>query len=87
SKSKPVGEKHTVLTLIIAMVFGVAPLFLLNVMIVPAIIIFNTLVFLYFRYYVKKKIGGYTGDVLGALQQLSELGVYLTIIIVNVLML
>ncbi len=32
------------------------------------------------RYFYQRKIGGYTGDCLGALQQFSELGVYLGIL-------
>ncbi len=44
---------------------------------------FSTLLvptFLIFRWYVLKHIGGYTGDVLGALQQLSELIFYSAIL-------
>lgn len=40
-------------------------------------------VFLLFRRYVHQKIGGYTGDVLGALQQISELLFYISILIFN----
>lgn len=35
-----------------------------------------------FAHYVKKRIGGYTGDVLGAIQQLTEVSLYLSLLIV-----
>jgi adenosylcobinamide-GDP ribazoletransferase len=41
---------------------------------------FLVLVHLYLGYYFKKWIGGYTGDCLGATQQVSEVVIYLVII-------
>lgn len=83
SKSKPVGKKHSKRTLVIAIIIGIIPLCLISVYIIPFLIIVLLLIFVYFRYYVRKKIGGYTGDVLGALQQFSEIGFYLTYLIVE----
>jgi adenosylcobinamide-GDP ribazoletransferase len=37
-------------------------------------------VFYLFRFYINKKLGGYTGDILGALQQLSEVFFYLALL-------
>jgi len=34
----------------------------------------------FFRNYITRKLGGYTGDVLGALQQLCEVSFYLCIL-------
>lgn len=82
-KSKPVGESSSIATLLIAIVLGLAPLALLQPWTALATIIGLLLVFLYFRHYVHKKIGGYTGDVLGALQQLSEVAFYLICILMN----
>ena len=83
SKSKPVGESKSVITLVIALFFGLSPLILVPYKIIPFLLLAMMLIFLYFRYYVHKKLGGYTGDVLGALQQLSEVGFYITFILTN----
>jgi adenosylcobinamide-GDP ribazoletransferase len=77
SKSKPIGEKHGRFTLAFAVAFGLAPLFFLPLLaalcIVPALLV----AWLIFRKYVQQRLGGYTGDVLGAFQQISELLFYL----------
>lgn len=78
SKAKPVGEKHRIADLLIAIVFGTLPLLLLPLYVLPVIIVILLITLIYFRFYIHKKIGGYTGDVLGALQQISEVGVYLS---------
>lgn len=86
SKSKPVGKKISVTTLIIALIFGLAPLFLLPIVFIPFLVILQILILLAFRQYIHKKIGGYTGDVLGALQQLSEINYYLCFIVLSTLL-
>jgi len=86
SKSKPVGETKSIITLVIAIVLGLLPLILIPYQTIPFLLAAMLLIFLYFRYYVHKKLGGYTGDVLGALQQLSEVGFYITFIIVDKLL-
>jgi len=77
SKSKPVGERHNAMTFLLALVFGLLPLFFIPMKAVLLIVptLFVTLIV--FRWYVGKMLGGYTGDVLGALQQISELVFYL----------
>ena len=81
AKNKPIGKKSSVKSLIIALIFGLTPLFLISAADIPFIIISGILILLYFRYYVHKKIGGYTGDVLGALQQISEITFYVTYLV------
>ena len=81
SKSKPIGQKHSIITFIVAAVFGLIPLCLLPIMYIPFIGISLLCILLYFRYYIHKIIGGYTGDVLGALQQISEIGFYIVYIL------
>jgi adenosylcobinamide-GDP ribazoletransferase len=81
SKSKPVGEKKSVGVLIIAILLGIVPMFFLPYVVAPLIAITLILIMLYHRYYIHKKIGGYTGDILGALQQFSEIGFYIAFII------
>jgi len=83
SKSKPVGQKNSMLTLVPAIIFGILPLVFFPVSIAFVILVVLALIFIYFRYYVHKKIGGYTGDVLGALQQFSEVGFYLSYLIAD----
>ncbi len=83
SKSKPVGKKGSATTLIVAILFGLAPLCLIPLIYVPFLIIVQALVFFVLRYYVHKKVGGYTGDILGALQQFSEIAYYLCFIILS----
>lgn len=78
SKSKPVGEKCSSTTLFVAILFSIIPLYFIPYQMVPFFIITASAIFIYFRYYVIKKIGGYTGDVLGALQQITEIGFYIT---------
>lgn len=81
SKSKPIGEKHSGWTLVIATLIGLSPLVLIQPMLIPVILVLLALILIYFRYYVHKKVGGYTGDILGALQQFSELGFYIAYLI------
>ena len=72
SKSKPVGQKNTTVTFLIALIW-IGPLFcFFEPISLVVILLIQTILFVCFRFYVKKRIGGYTGDVLGALQQLSE---------------
>ena len=76
-KSKPIGEKHGIVTLLLAIIFGLTPMAFLPLFsamfIIPALLVTLFL----FRRYIHKIIGGYTGDMLGALQQISELVFYL----------
>jgi adenosylcobinamide-GDP ribazoletransferase len=82
SKSKPVGEKKSPWTFIIASIIGTALLFLLDLISVLFILFVQVSIFMYFRYYIHKKIHGYTGDVLGALQQISEVAFYFSYLVI-----
>ncbi|MFC2097239.1 adenosylcobinamide-GDP ribazoletransferase [Bacteroidota bacterium] len=81
SKSKSVGKKQSISSLFIAIIFGCMPLLLIETIVIPFLLIANVLIFIFFRYYIHKKIGGYTGDVLGTLQQFTEIGFYLSYLI------
>lgn len=83
SKSKPVGMKSSLATLLIAILFSLPPLFFVPWIIIPFLMAVQIVILVIFRFYVHKKIGGYTGDILGALQQFSEIGFYLTFLIVK----
>jgi adenosylcobinamide-GDP ribazoletransferase len=62
------------------------PLVFIDIKIVAGIFLINVLVFIYFRYFVHKNIGGYTGDVLGALQQFSETSFYVSFLLFSSLL-
>lgn len=76
SKSKDTASEKKYSIMLIAIVWAIIPLFFLSYISILFVLLSASLIFVYFRYYIHKKIGGYTGDVLGALQQISELGFY-----------
>jgi adenosylcobinamide-GDP ribazoletransferase len=75
-KAKPLASKLSRGELALAAVFGLGPLLLLApkllITLLPVVI-----VWCWFSYKLKKRLGGYTGDCLGAMQQLCELTFYL----------
>lgn len=85
SKTKPVGKKGKPVDLLMALFFGVAFLSFLPVLFVAAIIPVLLLTTFLFRRYITKKLGGYTGDCLGALQQIAEVEIYIGLVIYQTL--
>jgi adenosylcobinamide-GDP ribazoletransferase len=85
SKSKPLATKLTMGHLILAKFFGVAPLIVLAIVlknywvIILIVPVYLTKVLL--GRFFKKWIGGYTGDCLGATQQICEVVFYLSILV------
>jgi len=80
AKAKPLAKSITAKEIIPAIMFGMAPFILFwNVKIVLATLLPVIGVF-YLRRYFHKWIGGYTGDCLGAVQQVAELLFYLSLI-------
>jgi len=80
SKAKPLTKKLTALQFIIAAFFGIVPLFFFRNYIYLIMLIPVLLTYLYLTRYFKKWIGGYTGDCLGAVQQITEVIIYLSIV-------
>jgi len=84
SKSKALAEKVSLSGLIIIYILGLLPLVLFYkqplffVIVIPVMLV-KWLMMLYF----KKWIGGYTGDCLGAIQQVTEIVFYLSILALN----
>lgn len=76
SKTKPIGKKGSKISLFVALLSGVILLILLHWLAIACIVTLSFIVFIIFRNYVLRRIDGYTGDVLGALQQLSEIAFY-----------
>ncbi|MFH0702918.1 MAG: adenosylcobinamide-GDP ribazoletransferase [bacterium] len=80
SKSKLVSKKLNFHKLIIAVLFGLLPIFLLGYqycfVIIPVFLITEIL-----NRYFRGKIGGYTGDCLGAVQQITEITFYIFVLV------
>ncbi|NQZ50722.1 MAG: adenosylcobinamide-GDP ribazoletransferase [Moritella sp.] len=80
TKSKPVVEPKHNSDLVISLLLGLLPLLLLPELILP--MLFALVIFVFcFRHFVHKQVGGITGDLLGLAQQLSELLIYMVLII------
>jgi len=79
SKTKPIGKADSVFSLIFALATGSSLLAFLQWQEIIIAVVLLSLVFLLYRMYIIKKLEGYTGDVLGALQQISEVLFYLII--------
>jgi len=81
SKSKPVGEGISLSNLFVAILFTFLPLAffsIITIVIVP-ILFFTQLIF---AFWFKKHLSGYTGDTLGASQQISELVILLSFLVI-----
>jgi adenosylcobinamide-GDP ribazoletransferase len=77
SKSKPLATRMGTGELALAALFGLAPCALLPLpQLAVALALVAIVTLLAARYFVKR-IGGYTGDCLGATQQLTEIAFYL----------
>jgi adenosylcobinamide-GDP ribazoletransferase len=81
SKSKPLANNQSKTDLIILLATCL-PLFFLLYWQKAALIIATLLIVRYAaKFYFQKQIGGYTGDCLGAVQQISELVIYAVLLI------
>jgi len=76
SKAKNMVRKITLLELLFVLTISSLPLLLLNNYWIITIIPIVYLLRLYLKHKLKKWIGGYTGDCLGAAQQLYEILIY-----------
>lgn len=77
AKAKPLAKSITKNEIWKAVIFGVLPLALFNRPALLLSVLLPVLSTLYLRRYFIKWIGGYTGDCLGAIQQVAELCFYL----------
>ncbi len=85
SKAKPVAEKPPFWVLVMAIVLGVLPLLGLAVSfaqpLLVTVVLFLGLITILLARYFRKWIGGYTGDCLGAIQQICEVAFYFFIVV------
>lgn len=80
SKSNPLANKQTSFELTLLLIIGITPLLLFSLT-TALLILLNIFVFrMLFKRWLLRILGGYTGDCLGACQQISELLIYLVII-------
>jgi len=74
-KSKPLATQLNLTELSIATFFGLIPLAFLDMKFLAALVPV-AMVCLWFSVKIRTRIGGYTGDCLGAMQQLTEVAFY-----------
>jgi len=80
SKIKPIGHADSIFSLLFAIAIGAAPVFFISWKVALVTLAVLSVLFFVFQKYINRKLGGYTGDVLGALQQLSEVFFYLAVL-------
>nr|BFF41161.1 adenosylcobinamide-GDP ribazoletransferase [Tenacibaculum mesophilum] len=80
SKIKPTTKQMSSKSLLISAIFGVVPLFLFQKPTVFLVLLPLLLTYFYMGHFFKKWIGGQTGDCAGALQQVSEIVFYLSLL-------
>ncbi|WP_299157557.1 adenosylcobinamide-GDP ribazoletransferase [uncultured Tenacibaculum sp.] len=81
AKVKPTTQKMSTKSLIISGFFGILPLIFFKDLKVFGVLVPLLLVYLYMSSFFKKWIGGQTGDCAGALQQVSEVVFYLSLLV------
>lgn len=81
SKVKPLGKSITKAEFLIAILIGILPMVLFWNPYVLLVILLPLISTLWLSSYFEKRIGGYTGDCLGAIQQVSETGIYITLLL------
>jgi adenosylcobinamide-GDP ribazoletransferase len=81
SKAKPIAKQTSNRDYLIAALFGLMPMFVFKTVWVAFVFVPLAFTIVYLRWYFKKWIGGYTGDCLGAAQQICEVIFYLSLLI------
>ncbi|MGF1756316.1 adenosylcobinamide-GDP ribazoletransferase [Vibrio makurazakiensis] len=80
SKSKPLANKQTTGELIFLMVVGLTPALMMGLNVLITLTLLALVFRITFKHWLLKRLGGFTGDCLGAAQQLMELAIYLVLI-------
>lgn len=85
ARTEPSKSSHSALGLemsgvIVAMIFSLLPLIILGWKVALCYILVMTIIFILFRRYIYRHIEGFTGDTLGALQQIGEVTFYLVLL-------
>jgi adenosylcobinamide-GDP ribazoletransferase len=80
SKSKPLAQAQSFSEVMILLLIGVTPLIFYSSEVIFSLLSILLLFRWLFKQWLMSKIGGFTGDCLGAGQQISELLIYLTLV-------
>lgn len=83
SKTKPIGKRGKTSDLIIAILLGLLPVAFFPWQLMAVVLPVALLITFLFKKYIERKIGGYTGDCLGALQQIIEVVFYICLLAVS----
>ncbi|MEM7109473.1 MAG: adenosylcobinamide-GDP ribazoletransferase, partial [Bacteroidota bacterium] len=81
AKAKPVANKMPFISFFTTTVFGLAPLIYFQSFYVFIVLLPLLSITFYLKSYFTKWINGYTGDCLGAVQQVTEVVFYLTFLV------
>jgi len=76
SRSKPLAQRMSRVELLVAAIGGFAPVVLLSPGMIGVTFALSVITTISMIRFFTKRIGGYTGDCLGAVQQLTELSIY-----------
>lgn len=79
ARAKPLAHRLSAAELACAALFGCLPLLLLTGLEAVGVVVLVFVVTLWAARYFRRRIGGYTGDCLGATQQLAELAIYIAL--------
>lgn len=80
SKSKPLAQSQSKQELLIVVIIGVLPLLLFSPLVALSCLLVLSIFRQYFSRWLLAKIGGFTGDCLGAAQQIAELLIYMVLV-------
>lgn len=80
SKSKPLANKQTLPELITLIVVGLVPALMMGLGVFFVLVLLSLVFRIAFKRWLMLRLGGFTGDCLGAAQQLMELLIYLALI-------
>lgn len=83
SKAMHTRNRTSAATFVIALVFAVVPLVFVPWQVGAVVAAVYLLIYFALKKYVERKIGGFTGDILGALIQFCEMAFYLVFIAMN----
>ncbi|RKD92314.1 adenosylcobinamide-GDP ribazoletransferase [Mangrovibacterium diazotrophicum] len=83
SKSKPIGKRGKQSDLFLAILFALVPTAFLPWQMMAVVLPLGLLLTFGFKKYIERKIDGYTGDCLGALQQMVEVLFYLCLLAIS----
>ncbi len=80
SKSKPLASRQSKRELILLLLIGLIPLIAFSPLTILTVILVMVVVRYSFKSWLLSRLGGFTGDCLGALQQLAELAIYFILV-------